>query len=165
MFDPRHHRFHPASLLFLCATALFMNSCEPRPGYPPQGADATKKLAAVKNDWWAWFQRENPETATQLGEYKFNDKLSDFSLAHAKQVRNDDSVFLGRLHAIDPASLSETDQLDHALLIRVLEDEAAGIDMKNFEMPVDQMNGIHIVLPQIPTFAPFDSVKHYEDYI
>jgi uncharacterized protein (DUF885 family) len=142
-----------------------MNSCAPRPGYPPHNADATRKLAAIKDDWWAWFQRQNPETATQLGEYKYNDKLSDFSLAHAKQVRNDDSVFLGRLHAIDPASLSETDLLDHALLIRVLEDEAAGIDMKNFEMPVDQMNGIHIVLPQIPTFAPFDSVKHYDDYI
>src|SRR5947209_13119781 len=32
-------------------------------------------------------------------------------------------------------------------------------------MPVDQFNGIQIFLPQIPTFAPFDSVKHYEDYL
>jgi len=32
-------------------------------------------------------------------------------------------------------------------------------------MPVDQINGLQITLPQITTYAPFDSVKHYEDYI
>ena len=34
-----------------------------------------------------------------------------------------------------------------------------------YEMPIDQFNGVHIAIPQIATFAPFDSVKHYEDYV
>ena len=32
-------------------------------------------------------------------------------------------------------------------------------------MPVDQMNGIHTGLADLPLGMPFDSVKHYEDYI
>jgi len=148
--------------LLLCAIVVSVNSCAPRGA---QNAASAKKLKTIKDDWWEWFQRENPENATQLGEYKYNDKLSDVSLAHVPQVRSDVSAFLARLHTIDAASLSEADQLDQALLVRVLEDTAGGIDLKTWEMPVDQFNGIHIYLPQIPTYAPFDSVKHYEDYI
>ena len=148
--------------LLLCAIVVSVNSCAPRGAL---NADSAKKLKTIKDDWWEWFQSENPENATQLGEYKYNDKLSDVSLAHVPQVRSDVSAFLARLHTIDAASLSEADQLDQALLVRVLEDTAGGIDLKTWEMPVDQFNGIHIYLPQIPTYAPFDSVKHYEDYI
>src|SRR5437899_2154098 len=32
-------------------------------------------------------------------------------------------------------------------------------------MPVNQMNGIHTGLADLPLSVPFDSVKHYEDYI
>jgi len=32
-------------------------------------------------------------------------------------------------------------------------------------MPVNQMNGIHTSLADLPLSVPFDSVKHYEDYI
>ncbi len=143
---------------------MALNSCAPRPGYSENGNPA-KKLDAIKDDWWNAFQRDNPEAATQLGEYKYNDKISDFSLAHTAQLRNQDSVFLARLHAIDDDALSEADRLDRTLLIHTLQDEAAGIDMKLNEMPVDQFNGVHIALPQIPTFAPYDTVKHYDDYI
>src|SRR6202007_3297977 len=54
---------------------------------------------------------------------------------------------------------------DQTLLSRTLTDEIEGIDLKINEMPVDQYNGLQITLPQITTYAPFDSVKHYEDYI
>ena len=32
-------------------------------------------------------------------------------------------------------------------------------------MPVNQQNGIHTSLADLPLSVPFDSVKHYEDYI
>ena len=144
------------------AVALSLESCAPRPGY---GGDSAKKLNSIKDDWWAWYQRENPESATQLGEYKYNDKLTDFSAANAARVRRQDTLFLARLHSVDADTLSTADRLDQALLIRVIEDEAAGIDMKLYEMPLDQFNGVHIFFPQIPTYAPFDTVQHYEDYI
>ncbi len=32
-------------------------------------------------------------------------------------------------------------------------------------MPVNQMNGVHIDVPQLPVLLQFQSVKDYRDYI
>src|SRR5262249_35536804 len=37
--------------------------------------------------------------------------------------------------------------------------------LKEYEMPVNQFNGIHTMLADLPLSVPFDSLKHYEDYI
>ena len=37
--------------------------------------------------------------------------------------------------------------------------------LKEYEMPINQQNGIHTNLADLPLSVPFDSVKHYEDYI
>src|SRR2546429_8861528 len=36
---------------------------------------------------------------------------------------------------------------------------------ENYEMPVNQQNGVHTRLADLPNAVPFDSVPHYEDYI
>src|SRR5271163_3622500 len=95
----------------LCAMVVSVNSCGPR---STKTEDSARQLKAVKDDWWEWYQKENPEEASQLGEYKYNDKLSDVSLAHVPRIRSDASAFLARLHTIDAMSLSEADQLDQA---------------------------------------------------
>src|SRR5258707_8591460 len=41
----------------------------------------------------------------------------------------------------------------------------ADFDLKEYEMPINQQNGIHTSLADLPLSVPFDSVKHYEDYI
>ncbi len=38
-------------------------------------------------------------------------------------------------------------------------------DLKNYEMPVNQQNGIHTRLADLALAVPFDSVQHYQDYI
>jgi len=70
-----------------------------------------------------------------------------------------------RLKALDSKEASEQDQLDRMLLVRLLEEQLASIRLKNYETPVDQFNGVQIFLPQIVTFVPLDTVRHYEDYI
>ena len=60
---------------------------------------------------------------------------------------------------------SDQDQLSHDLLVRVLQQRIADFDLKEYEMPINQQNGIHTSLADLPLSVPFDSVKHYEDYI
>src|SRR5208283_3961368 len=60
---------------------------------------------------------------------------------------------------------SDQDQLSHDLLIRVLQQRIADFDLKEYEMPINQQNGIHTSLADLPQSVPLDSVKHYEDYI
>ena len=109
--------------------------------------------------------RSFPERATAFGDYRYNDKLNDYSLAAIAQNHRTDETFLNRLRAIPTTGFSEQDQLSHDLMIRVLQQRIADFDLKEYEMPVDQMNSIHLGLADLPLAVPLDSVKHYEDYI
>jgi uncharacterized protein (DUF885 family) len=109
--------------------------------------------------------RNFPERATAFGDYRYNDKLADYSLAAITQRNQTDRAFLSRLQAISTSRFPDQDQLSHDLLVRVLQQRIADFDLKEFEMPINQQNGIHTHLADLPLSVPFDSTKHYEDYI
>ncbi|MFZ0816453.1 MAG: DUF885 domain-containing protein [Candidatus Sulfotelmatobacter sp.] len=109
--------------------------------------------------------RNFPERATAFGDYRYNDRLAEYSLEAIVQRNKTNASFLARLHAIPTAGFSDQDELSHALLVRVLEQRIADFDLKEYEMPINQQNGIHTGLADLPLSVPLDSVKHYEDYI
>src|SRR5271168_918714 len=109
--------------------------------------------------------RNFPERATAFGDYRYNDKLNDYSLEAIARRHRIDMDFLTRLQAIPSDGFSDQDQLSHELLIRVLQQRGADFDLKEYEMPVNQASGVHTNLADLPLSMPFDSVKHYEDYI
>ena len=109
--------------------------------------------------------KNSPERATAYGDYRYNDQLSDRSLAAADRRQTADVSYLSRLKAIPTTGFPEQDILSHDLLTRVLQQRLDDYELKEYEMPVDQMNGIHTSLADLPLSMPFDSVKHYEDYI
>ncbi|MFZ0036390.1 MAG: DUF885 domain-containing protein [Candidatus Acidiferrales bacterium] len=109
--------------------------------------------------------RNFPERATSYGDYRYNDKLSDYSLDAIVQRHKADETFLNRLDAIPTNGFSDQDHLSHELLVRVLQQRIADFDLKEYEMPINQQNGVHTSLADLPLSVPFDSVKHYEDYI
>ena len=109
--------------------------------------------------------RNFPTRATAFGDYRYNDKLGEYSLAAIAERNQTDHAFLSRLDAIGTTSFPDQDQLSHDLLVRVLQQRIADFDLKEYEMPVNQFNGIHTFLADLPLSVPLDSVKHYEDYI
>ena len=109
--------------------------------------------------------RNFPERATAFGDYRFNDKLADRSLDAIAQNHKTDEGFLARLEAIPTTGFTDQDQLSHDLMVRVLEQRITDFDLKEYEMPINQQNGVHTGLADLPLSVPFDSVKHYEDYI
>jgi len=109
--------------------------------------------------------REFPERATDFGDYRYNDKLADESLAAIVRREELDESFLHRLQAISTAGFSEQDLLSHEILMRGLEQRIADFQLKEYEMPINQFSGIHTELADLPNSVPLDSVKHYEDYI
>jgi uncharacterized protein (DUF885 family) len=121
-----------------------------------------KKLLA---DEWEYELRESPEQATVIGDYRYNDRWSDISLAHVAQTKKDEQDWLARFEAVDTTGFPEQEQLSKALMVRGLKQKIQDIDLKTYEMPVDQFNGLHIALAQFVADIPFDSTKHYEDYI
>jgi uncharacterized protein (DUF885 family) len=109
--------------------------------------------------------RNFPERATSFGDYRYNDRLADYSLDAIVRRHKTNQDFLSRLEAIPTAGFSEQDQLSHDLLVRVLRQRIADFDLKEYEMPINQQNGIHTSLADLPLAVPFDTVKQYEDYI
>jgi uncharacterized protein (DUF885 family) len=109
--------------------------------------------------------RNFPERATAYGDYRYNDKLAEYSLDAIAQRHKTDEAFLTQLEAIPSTGFSDQDQLSHDLLVRVLQQRIADFGLKEYEMPINQQNGIHTSLADLPLSVPFDSVKHYEDYI
>jgi uncharacterized protein (DUF885 family) len=109
--------------------------------------------------------KASPITATAYGDYRYNDRLDEASLAEAEREHATDEKFLSRLKAISTAGFSEQDVLSHDLLVRTLEQRNEDYAFKDFEMPISQMNGAHVDLADLPLSSPFSSVKYYEDYI
>ena len=109
--------------------------------------------------------RNFPERATAFGDYRYNDRLNDYSLDAIMRRHEENEAYLKRLEAIPTDGLTDQDELSHDLMIRVLEQRIKDFDLKEYEMPINQQNGLHTSLADLPLAVPLDSVKHYEDYI
>lgn len=109
--------------------------------------------------------RNFPERATAFGDYRYNDKLADYSLDAIAQREKSNEASLKRIEAIATTGFSDQDQLSHDLMVRVLQQRIADYNLKEFEMPINQQNGIHTSLADLPLSVPFDTVKQYEDYV
>ena len=145
-------------LLVLLAAAAFAQDVKPI-------ADRFAVQNALFDEYYETDLRNRPEMATAFGDYRYNDKLSDYSLQAIAAREKTNEEFLARIKAIPTDGFSDQDQLSHDLLIRVLQQRVADFNLKEYEMPINQQNGIHTNLADLPLEVPLDSVKHYEDYI
>lgn len=150
------------SLTALAAAALGM-------AVPALAADdvavRVKALDSLLAEQWEYNLKDSPEFATIIGDYRYNDKVSDVSLAHVQQQKKDAQDFLVRFQAIDTSGFPEQELLSQKLMVEQLQDTLKGIELKTYEQPLDQFNGIHLQLAQLVSALPFDSTKHYEDYL
>jgi uncharacterized protein (DUF885 family) len=151
-------RFHRSLFLLLAASSLFAQDLKPQ-------ADRLAAQNVLFEEQYETDLRNFPERATAYGDYRYNDKLAERSLDAITRYHKIDVDFLTRLVAIPTAGFSDQDQLSHDLLIRVLQQRIADYELKEYEMPINQQNGIQTSLADLPLSVPFDSVKHYEDYI
>jgi uncharacterized protein (DUF885 family) len=115
--------------------------------------------------YWEDYLRENPEAATALGDKRYNDHWRDLSPAAVELSLRRDRRYERRLLAIDPARLSEEDRLSVELLKRMLSEEEESVRFKEWEMPLNQIHGIHFELPQLISSTPFEDAHDYENYI
>ena len=132
------------------------------------GTDVPTRVKALNDllaEQWEYQLKESPEFASILGDYRYNDRFSDITIAHTLQQKKDAQAYLARFQAIDTTGFSEQDRLNQELMVRQLKDGIRFTDLKLYEMPVDQFNGVHLQLAQFVAALPFDSTKHYEDYL
>jgi uncharacterized protein (DUF885 family) len=146
------------ALLIICSVSAAAKAPEP----------VTSRIAAQNALFEEQYQsdlRRHPERATAIGDYRYNDQLEDYSPAAFQLQHALDEDFLARLDAISTAAFPEQDHLSHEVMQRALAQRIENFKFKEYEMPVNQMEGPQSRLADLPLSVPLDSVKHYEDYI
>jgi uncharacterized protein (DUF885 family) len=128
-------------------------------------ADRVAKQNALFEEYYQAGLKNFPERATAYGDYRYNSQLGQVSLAELARQHAEADDFLGRLKAISTDGMSDNDLLSHRILEKQLEREDVNYALKNYEMPVNQQNGVHTRLADLPNAMPFDSAPHYQDYI
>ncbi|HXC07479.1 MAG TPA: DUF885 domain-containing protein [Steroidobacteraceae bacterium] len=153
----------------ILALAFTVCCCSVAAGTSIGAAQGVQSRVDAQNSLFEeYYQSElkaHPERATAYGDYRYNDRLDEYSLAALRGMHADDRKFLGRLEAISTDGFAEQDVLSHEVLRNTLRQRIANYDFKEYEMPVNQMDGPHLRLADLPLAVPFDSVKQYEDYI
>src|SRR6059058_2549761 len=124
-----------------------------------------KALNDLLAEQWEYRLRTSPLFASFLGDKRWNDKLDDFSQEAIDRDLQETQKFLTRFEAIDTSGFPEQEGLNKALIVRDLKLQLEEASFKPWEMPVDQQNGIQLLLPELVNVLSFQSVKDYEDYI
>lgn len=130
------------------------------------GVEARRqKLKTVLNEEWEYQLRTNPEFATYVGDSRYNDKLSDHSPDAVERELKHAHEALKRIDAIDTAGFPEQEKLNKELAARELRERLESTRLKEWQMPVNQMGGVHEEYASMPMQLTFRTVKDYEDYL
>lgn len=127
--------------------------------------ERARALHALLDEQWEYTLRTAPEFASILGDKRYNDRLSDYSPAAVDRDLAATRRFAERFAAIDATGFPEQERLNRELMLLNLRTTLEAARFREWEMPVNQMSGLHIDLPQLVTSLSFATVKDYDDYI
>jgi uncharacterized protein (DUF885 family) len=139
---------------------------DPNAASAPQSLeDRRKALHRVFDEYWEDNLRHSPEFASSIGDKRYNDQISDYSVRAYNEQLEREQGFLMRLGAIDTTGFTAQESLSRDLLLRQFAQDQEASEFKEWELPVNQMGGIHTTYPQLVAQLSFTTVKDYDDWI
>jgi len=157
------------ALVFSTALVLQMPAAMHAQASAPPAAsqvDANRKeLNQIFKDYWEDNLKHDPEFASTLGDKRYNDQISDYSVKAYNAGLEREQTLMMRLGAVDVAGLTDQEKISRELLLREFAEDQEAADFKEWEMPVNQMGGIHTTYPQLVASLSFTTVKDYDDWI
>ena len=169
-------RRFPLTSLFVAAFLLFafaptLRAQAPLPFLRWLSAQAAsleanrKALNDLFDEYWQAVMERSPEYASELGDKRYNDRIDDYSVKAENAWLEREENFMMRLAAIDPAGFTDQEKISRELLLRQFVDDEERAQFKEWEMPLNQMGGIHTTYPQLVAELVFSTVKDYDDWI
>jgi uncharacterized protein (DUF885 family) len=152
--------------LAILVPTLGAQSLTATPATPPTTVEGNRRaLAQIFTDYWEDNLAHSPEFASTLGDKRFNDQISDYSVKAYNESLEREQNFLMRLATIDTTGLSDQEKISRDLLLRQFTDDQEGAEFKEWEMPVSQLGGIQTTYPDLVSQLSFTTVKDYDDWI
>jgi uncharacterized protein (DUF885 family) len=159
-------RIHATLMLSACAMLLASAAAAVQAAAP--AGDLASRRAALKallDEQWQFTLKTNPEFASFLGDKRYNDQLKDASAAGIERQLAKSRELLTRFEAVDTTGFPEQEALDKVLMVRNLRETLAAARFKRWEMPVNQLDGIHLDMPELVALLTFTGVKDYDDLL
>ncbi len=124
-----------------------------------------KHLEQLLHDHWEWNLETQPEFASYLGDKRWNDQLTDFSLdaIHARLDRT--KAWLREFESLDLTGFTAQEVLSVRLMIEELSNDIDDEQWEWWLMPLSQMDGVHLDIPQLISFFSYESPKDYDDLV
>ena len=140
-----------SSLLLPCLAATCLFAQPPKQAQTNQAARPTDEaLRQLMDRVWEYSLDESPLLATDVGDPRGQDRLASNTLDDFKRRDRRRAEFLADLEKIDVAQLSDEDQIDAELLRQQLERAREDYRLKLHLMPINNREGFHIGLPELP---------------
>ncbi len=116
-------------------------------------------------EYWSFALESKPLIATLVGDHRFDDKLDDLSQEGFDKWTRKAEDLLARLQRIRRESLGPRDILNYDLFARELQQRVEAARFRPNLMPIDQLNGPHIDIPQLTALQRFATVTDYENWV
>jgi uncharacterized protein (DUF885 family) len=148
-------------IIFLSFILLTITSCQ-------QNANKNveqDKLHALLNEDWEYQLKEYPEFATNLGDHRYNDRLTDLSIDAINKRKEHSQKMLRGLQKIDRSALTEQDAMSYDLFEY---EKEIKIELDKYPtefMPLEQLDGIQLSFPTLMEIMPLNNINDYENYI
>jgi uncharacterized protein (DUF885 family) len=166
-------RFHKRAIACVAAVVLLPAFLSAQ---GPAGDDAARFRKLLADDW-KYLMTEYPEFATQVGYPGQNHRWTDFSPQAIERRKRRPHESLRALRSIDRAKLPAAERLNYDLYARMMR---AAIESQRFDldleaawnayaqcvcMPLNQMEGVQLRVPDIIAQMPAATVRDYRDIL
>ncbi|WP_313341406.1 DUF885 family protein [Stenotrophomonas sp.] len=165
LFRPLAIGLLAAALVTACQPTTAPSEGTKAPAAAASKADVSAAFDALLDQQWQYQLAHSPEFASIIGDKRYNDRWTDYSLAAVAADRASTVDLLTRFEAVDATALDEQRQLSLQMMLRQLRDRLTAIDLKNHEMPLEPVGGIQLGLAGMGDAFPFEDAKDYQDYI
>ncbi len=126
-------------------------------------ADRSVELLFAK-DWDATL-RSDPQRASTLGEHRFDERLTDYSIQAIERRKANDRDALRDALAINRKRLSEQNKVSYDLFVWTKRIAVEGQRFPTELVPITHLDGMVINLSQLPDAMAFKSKDDYARYL
>jgi uncharacterized protein (DUF885 family) len=127
--------------------------------------DKNEELQTYLKDYWEHVLKHNPTFATYIGDHRYDDALEDLSEESISSQISYFKKLQKKSEAIDPDDLTAENRLNNDLFKNTLDNHIRMYEFKTHYIPLNQMSGPHLDIPQIIEFHPFHTRKDIDNYV
>jgi len=149
----------------LSLTLILTVSC--LAGLPCTAADDAQSIALHRlfDREWDRSMREDPLTASDLGDYRYNDLWPDVSIQAIARSHDDDQKALKDLAAINRDALPPQDKVSYDLFKWKYQDALDSYGFHEYLFPLNQLGGIQTAGDLATQSLRFTTLKDYQDWL